>query len=202
MKKNVNIKSRLTWQPVSKKTILETVVFNVEEITSISPEMKTKSFISLNAPNWVLVIPEVLNESGEKCFLMVEQWRHGAERTFIEFPGGVIDKAESPDEAAKRELLEETGYTASKLTFLAEMYTNPAIMQNKCFLFLAEQCRLKTQKLNLDENEFLNVVVKPVKEVLPKLGIPPYDHPSMNFASLQYSRINNLQQCRVKKMSL
>ncbi|WP_238395873.1 NUDIX hydrolase [Pontibacter pudoricolor] len=73
-------------------------------------------------PDVVLTFP--VTESGEVIF--VRQYKHAAADIFIELPGGVIDDHENdPEEAAKRELLEETGYTSDDVELVAEVIDNP-----------------------------------------------------------------------------
>ena len=103
----------LCWKPCGKNILQKTPIGSLCEIESISPENEKAKYIVLDAPDWVIVIPEL-----DDCFLMVEQWRHGANQLCREFPGGVIDKGETPEQGALRELLEETGYKPKKLTKL------------------------------------------------------------------------------------
>ena len=138
----------LCWKPTSKNILNKTVIGNLCEVESVSPENEKRKYIVLDAPDWVIVIPEL----GD-FFLMVEQWRHGANQICKEFPGGVIDKGESPEAAALRELQEETGYKPKKLSKLGSMSPNPAIMSNKVHFFLAED-------LTLLKDTFLGLIVK------------------------------------------
>jgi 8-oxo-dGTP pyrophosphatase MutT (NUDIX family) len=56
---------------------------------------------------------------------MVRQYKHGAREILLELPGGLCDANEPPEEAAQRELLEETGYAADRLTPLATLHDDP-----------------------------------------------------------------------------
>ena len=95
---------RLKWETKSTKTILSTVVFDVTEQKNRATDGTEGNYIVMNASDWVIVIPKL----GEN-FLMVKQWRHGEKALSIEFPGGVMDKGETPEQSALRELEEETG---------------------------------------------------------------------------------------------
>jgi len=97
MQKDLN----LSWKPVGKKEICTTRVFTVNEITSLSPQNETKTFSTLSAPEWVIVIPRITDAHGRRYFLMVKQWRHGSSQLSIEFPGGVVDEGETPEQAAR-----------------------------------------------------------------------------------------------------
>ena len=88
--------------------------------------------------------------------IMVRQFRKAIEKAVLEIPAGKLDAGEDPLQCGKRELLEETGIRARKYTFLGEIYTTPAFVDEVIYMYLAtdledgcEQC--------LDSDEFLNV---------------------------------------------
>ncbi|MDX1384229.1 MAG: NUDIX hydrolase [Thermoanaerobaculia bacterium] len=93
-----------------------------------------RQVVVIHPTPWVNVIP--LREDGH--VVLVRQWRFGSESPSLEIPGGVVDPGEAPQEAAQRELLEETGYRASRWSRLGAVHPNPAIMSNECTFFLAE----------------------------------------------------------------
>ncbi len=88
--------------------------------------------------------------------LMERQFRHAHGRVFFEIPAGKLNYAgENPLEAGKRELREETGAVAKKYTFLGELDTTPALINEKIYMYLAEDISFGEREL--DEDEFLDV---------------------------------------------
>lgn len=88
--------------------------------------------------DFVHVVP--INEKGE--ILIVKQYRHGPQIISTEIPGGVVDPGEEPIEAAKRELLEETGCVADRLEAVPPLYTNPARNTNRAHTFIAHNAQI------------------------------------------------------------
>ena len=175
----------LCWKTGEKTPLCPTPIFTVNRQYAVSPEGIKKDFITIDAADWVICIPVLNAREAERiaginasCFLMVEQWRHGAKDLSTEFPGGVIDKGESPEAAAKRELTEETGFTAGKLIPLGAINPNPALFSNTVHFFAAENLT-DTKRQNLDEDEFIRPLIIPASEVIKKTGRPPYIHALM-----------------------
>ncbi|GAB3537347.1 NUDIX hydrolase [Pontibacter brevis] len=112
-------------------------------------------------PNVVLTFP--LTEDNHVIF--VRQYKHAAGGIFIELPGGVVDEHETqPIEAAKREVLEETGYASDEVELLLEVTDNPTKDTNRMYYFLARNVRqVATQ--DLDESEAIEVLKIPLQEV-------------------------------------
>ena len=103
----------------------------------------------------------------EDRLVMVWQYRFGSDALSLEIPGGVIDPGESPQDAARRELREETGYDARQWEPLSVVEANPAIQNNRCFTFLATGAR-RVQGTQFDHQEELETTTVPVAK-LPEL---------------------------------
>ena len=170
----------LEWKVKAERQILSTKVFTINETTSVSPDGRESHFVVTDAPDWVIVVPEL-----EGNFLMVRQWRHGSNSLSVEFPGGVIDDGESPEKAARRELKEETGFSSKKLTFLGSANPNPALMKNKVHFFTAEDLYQEGGQ-KLDDDEYLDFMKIPVDEVIKKTGNEEYHHALMMAALFKY----------------
>lgn len=96
--------------------------------------------------------------------LVERQYRYAHGRVFLEIPAGKLNYAgEDPLSAGKRELREETGAVADKYTFLGEIATTPALINEKIYVYLAEG--LTFGERELDEGEFLEVEALPFREL-------------------------------------
>ncbi|MCZ6598717.1 MAG: NUDIX hydrolase [Planctomycetota bacterium] len=113
----------------------------------------------LETPDWVNVVAL----TPERRLVVVRQYRFGTEAVTTEIPGGVIDPGEDSGEAARRELREETGYTAPRWTYLGAVEPNPAFQNNLCHHWLAEEAE-RTHPLELDPGEDIVVDTLPLEE--------------------------------------
>ena len=141
--------SNLDWEKISSKYLVRAPWATLRVDTCRMPDgTEITDYYVLEYPDWVNVI--ALTEDNQ--VILVRQYRHAAGEELLELPGGVIEKDESPEQAARRELLEETGYEFDDLEFLSALYANPATATNKTHCFLATGGR-KTSEQNLDKGE-------------------------------------------------
>lgn len=187
--------NHLVWKEVQRRDVFSCRVFTVHEsVCEPPPDSGTCErgvFTVIDGPDWAIVLP-ILEKDGEKFFVMVKQWRHGAREISLEFPGGVFESGENPSAAALRELEEETAFTAGKITKIGEMSPNPAIMSNHVHFFLAEDLApLPSQ--HLDADEFVDAELIPCAEVVKNMGNKPYIHALMGTALSLYLAHNALK---------
>lgn len=136
-------------------------VFSVRTDTASCPRTGHEhEFHVLESPDWVNVIALTPDEQ----VVLVRQYRHGSRRLCLEIPGGLAESGDTAEEAARRELLEETGYEASDLVFLGSACPQPAILDNRSITYLARDVR-HVQTAELDATEDIEVVLVPVSEI-------------------------------------
>ena len=121
----------------------------------------TESFRDIvDHPNSVVIVPM----ADDGTLMMVRQFRKALGHELLELPAGVIEEAESPAVAARRELREEIGYSASKLSPLGSFFAAPGSMNEQLFAFLATG--LTWDPLPADQDERIEVVRMPFSEVI------------------------------------
>lgn len=150
------------WQCRGSERVFQCRVFNVrkDENCSLVTGRSQDCFI-IEAAHWVNVI--AITPANE--VVIVKQYRYGSKEITIEIPGGLIDAGEQPEAAARRELLEETGYRSDHWQLLGVNEPNPAIQNNYCYTYLADQAyRVSDQQL--DHNEEIEL------ELIPFTAIP------------------------------
>ena len=111
-------------------------------------------------PNWVNVI--AVTKEGK--FLLEEQYRHGIGRVCFELCAGVVEEGESPLEAAKRELLEETGTISDEWTEFGYYAPNTSGCNNLCYTFIANNIK-KGAEQSLDKTEDIKIHLLTEQEV-------------------------------------
>ena len=132
-------KNNLEFERKSRRALLTTPVFTLHEDTSVHPVTGDEGlYYVLEPPDWVNII--AITDEDE--LIMVRQWRHGSACDELEIPAGGLEPGEDPVEAAKRELLEETGYAPKRARLLGKAQPNSAIQSNRCFTVLCEGCML------------------------------------------------------------
>ncbi|RCH55038.1 NUDIX hydrolase [Mucilaginibacter hurinus] len=147
------------------------------------------NYYVLEYPDWVNAV--ALTEDYK--VLLITQYRHAAEIVSLEIPGGVIDGDEAPEDAMRRELLEETGFAFDKVELLSVVYPNPSTATNKTYCYLATGGK-KVQEQSLDELEEVVVsehTVEEVKQFLAENKIAQSLHCTSLFYALM--RLDNME---------
>ncbi len=117
-------------------------------------------FYIIESRDWVNIIPVTPDQQ----VVMIRQYRHGSREVTLEIPGGLIEPGDTPQEAAFRELLEETGYQSEEWMKIGEVNPNPALFNNRCYTYLALNAK-KTKAPSPDQTEDIEVVLVPLFDI-------------------------------------
>lgn len=150
-----------SWKCIRSKLNQSFRVFSVRTDTAISPRTGYEhDFYIIESNDWINIIPITQDEH----VIMVRQYRHGSKMITLEIPGGLVDYGDTPEKAALRELMEETGYEAKEIIKIGEVNPNPALFNNRCHTFLARGLK-KVSDPKPDQTEDIEVVLIPVSEI-------------------------------------
>ncbi|UPR33043.1 ADP compounds hydrolase NudE [Vibrio cyclitrophicus] len=145
---------------LAQQTVAQSKLFSIEslDLRFSNGVERTYERMKPSGRNAVMMVP--ITEQGD--ILLVREYAAGTERYELGFPKGLIDPGEQPNEAAVRELKEEIGFGANKLTPLKEVILAPSYFSSKMTLFIAED--LYPEKLEGDEPEPLDIVRWPLAQ--------------------------------------
>jgi ADP-ribose pyrophosphatase len=148
------------WQVLSSKTIIQDKWINLRSDRCVTQRgMILENFYVHNPRDWVLVVALTQNND----YVLVKQYRHGIQQIISEFSAGMIEENEDPIDAAKRELLEETGFSGSDFSYIGRFPTNPANASAFFHIILAKNLQ-KTHSLQLDSTEDIEIsIVSPTQ---------------------------------------
>ena len=149
------------WRINSSKYLLDNKIFKMREDLVTSPRLGSEHNVwVMETPTWVNIVP--ITSKGE--VVLVDQYRFGMQKTSLEIPGGMADIGEDPKEAAIRELKEETGYVGREVIEIGRVESNPAIMANHTYTYLALNCE-KSADQSLDGTEDIEIITKNIDDI-------------------------------------
>ncbi|NWJ94426.1 MAG: NUDIX hydrolase [Chloroflexi bacterium] len=146
--------------PNTSKQIYQGRAISIRVDTITTPDGLTYQREIVEHPGAVVMIP--VDQAGR--ILLVRQWRRAAQQILLELPAGTLERGEEPIACAQRELQEEIGYAADKITPLGGFFSAPGFCNEYLHLFLAEE--LQEKPLAADEDEHIEVVSKTMAEAL------------------------------------
>jgi ADP-ribose pyrophosphatase len=152
------------WVKISSHELLKTGFFRLRVDEARLPSGKIcLNYYVMDFSDWVNIVAL----TKDRQMILIKQFRYAIEELCIETPGGAIDPrhSETPEEAAKRELIEETGFVPGKMKLLSEALPNPAIQSNKLWIYLALDCEKKEEQ-KLDAFEDIEVFTLPIQDAL------------------------------------
>jgi ADP-ribose pyrophosphatase len=148
----------MPFELLKSEVLMKGRAFAIRRDTLKTPDGRETKFEIIEHGGSVVIIP--VDENGK--MLLVRQYRHATGGDLLELPAGTLDDDEAPEVCAAREIREETGMAAGKLTKLGEFYLAPGYSTEFMVVYLATD--LSYSPLAADEDEFLNVESLPVTE--------------------------------------
>ncbi len=129
------------------------------------PDGSTGQLEMVRHPGAAAVVPMVDSpEAPDPRVLLLRQFRHAADGMIWEIPAGRLDPGETPEECARRELLEEAGMRAGQVEQLTTIFTTPGFTDERIHLFLARD--LQPDQHRREPDEFIEVHVRPWSDVM------------------------------------
>lgn len=141
-------------------------VFSVYTDTIIEPGSDTphrRDVIRHNGSIVVLAVDESVNPK-DPDLILIRQYRHAAGQFLLELPAGRIEPNEAPLAAAKREMIEETGFRAKRWTHLTKYFASPGFLGESMQIYLARD--IKQGAANPEEDEHIEIVRTPLSKAL------------------------------------
>lgn len=150
---------------ISSKLAYKGKVFSVftDQVKEPGGDVNTRDVIRHNGSIVILAVDESTNPQDPEIILE-RQYRHAAGQFLIELPAGRIEPGEAPLAAAKREMIEETGYRAKRWTHLTKYFASPGFLGESMNIYLARDIREGAAQPEADEQ--IEVVRMRLSEVL------------------------------------
>lgn len=141
----------IRWKTLSSETILSHSSLNIIEDMVVLPNGRATNYLKTAPAQCHAVAVIAVNEKGE--ILLQQQYNYPSDAILWELPGGSMRVGEAISQAAKRELAEETGYSARKTEIIGWFYTNNRLSDKKQYVVFCEE--LYEKSLPPDEDEFI-----------------------------------------------
>ena len=149
------------WERLRSERLLETPYFALRSERLRLPDGTIKeAYYVLERPDAAIIFP--LTKEGE--VVLVRQYRPPLERMELGLPAGLVEEGEKPEAAARRELIEETGYSGGEWELLGSLASSPSLKDNWAYLFLARGVE-ETSEPDPDEHELVEVVRVSVEDL-------------------------------------
>lgn len=149
------------WPLIATRNLGSYRVFNLRANQSQDPRSgKVHEFFAIDSVDWVHILP--LTPARE--VVMIRQFRHGIQDLTLEIPGGLVDPGLTPETAARKELLEETGYAAREVIPLGWVHPQPAVFSNRCWAYAALDA-VPAEAAQPEETEDIEILTVPWERI-------------------------------------
>jgi len=142
------------WKKVSEKYVVKTPWLALRKDGYKIANRSVGDYYIVERPDYVVIVPQTT----DKKFVLVRQYRHGVQGTILNFPMGFIDNHEKPQQAALRELIEETGSLAKHIKLIGSFLLAPAFLETKGYVFLAKNITVNNRVKALEPDEHIKSI--------------------------------------------
>ena len=164
------------WKLLDKEYLVDAPWLKVAKETCELPNGKViDDFYTLWQPDWVLI----LARTAESNWIMTEQYRHGTGKIALEFPAGILNKGETPEQAALRELQEECGYAGNDgdtIKFIGTFPVNPDRHRGVFHVVFINGVK-KAGSTNFDSTEEIETRELSDEDLQKKMADGTFNHP-------------------------
>lgn len=151
---------------LSSKLSYKGKVFSVYTDKVIEPGCvtpNTRDVVRHNGSIVILAVDESIN-AADPDIILIRQYRHAAGQFLLELPAGRIEPGEAPLAAAKREMIEETGFRAKRWTLLTQYYASPGFLGESMQTYLARD--IQPGSSSPEDDEHIEIVRTPLSQAL------------------------------------
>lgn len=155
------------WKTIGSETVFDNKFMVVKKDRVETSDGTKMEWFYVNNSDGTVIIPV----TPDKKIITLKQYRYTINDFGLEIPAGAVDSGETPEQTARRELKEETGYVADELIKIGEFYEAYSYAKRKMHVFLARVSTKGKQKLERGSGFFedIETVAKPFDELLPEI---------------------------------
>lgn len=152
------------WKILKKKQLVKNDWISVTEERCQLPNGDEIDYYISGGKDWI----SVFSLTSDEKVILNYQYKHGCREVAVEMPAGYIEEGEAPEDAVRRELMEETGYEVERLEHLGDYIINPSRNRDRCHLFIAYGAKKAADPVD-DPTEDIEFKLVELKDLLEKL---------------------------------